>query len=120
MKKRTQGKPPANALSVDNWDDLPKTDTLFRYRVERNGKRNRIVEVSKKRRRVLEGLMNRPVMCASRARISDKVLHLKRQSFMDIETIEYANEDGEVHGIYFLRCNVTPLGEVRSKKRGAK
>ena len=121
MKKRVQGKPPTNALSVNKWDDLPSAENPFRYRVEREGKRNRIVTVSKKRRRVLEGLRKNPVMCASRARISDKVLHLKKQNHVDIETLEYSRSDGEVFGVYYLRCNVTPLGQVRpKKKRGVK
>ena len=120
MKRRVSGNPPTNALNVNCWDDLPNKTKPAHYRIVRDGKRNRIVEVSKKRRRVLEGLMQRPVVSASRARISDKVLHLKCQNYVDIETIVYTNENDGEHGVYFLKCNVEYLGDVAPKCKGRK
>ena len=120
MKKRVKGTAPANAWDVTKWADLPDKTAQARYRIVREGKRNRIVTVSKKRRQVLEGLMQRPVISASRARLSDKVLHLKREIYVDIETLVYANEEGGEFGVYFLKCDVQYLGDVSTRTKGRK
>ena len=122
MRKRIEGNPPANTLNADKWDHFPDMEEPAKYRIKMDGKRNRIVTIKGKRRRVFEALRTRPVTSASRARVSDKVLHLRSLIGQDsIETVDYSNDQNEWYGIYFIRCFVEYIGDVAPKtKRGAK
>ena len=113
--------PPKEALDVSKWSDLPSAENPYRYRIERDGRRNQIRVVANKNRRVLAGLLNGPIFSASRARISNCKSALLKSGF-DIVCHEHHWEVGgesKIVGVYHLRDVITPMGEVK-KKRGFK
>lgn len=108
MTDKTIEQPPLNTLHVNRWDELPDCKEPAMYSVTVNGEPKTIL-VSKKNRQVLEGLINQPVACASKCRLSDNVLHLRRDHGLDIEMKMYKSTDksgGESYGVYFLNSEV--------------
>ena len=101
--------PPANALRVYGWSDLPNLTEPALYRITDPGQEPREIYASKHKRQVLEGLMRSPLYAASYCRLSDKVLPLRRDDGVNIECKLYSNdpETGrERFGIYFLVSKV--------------
>lgn len=103
------GNPPANARRNNRWRDFPNTISPAQYRVTDETGETRTVTVSKNKRRVLEGLMQAPMYCASPVRISDLVHILKRDYGVDIAMDLYANDsdtDRAKFGVYTLKSKV--------------
>jgi hypothetical protein len=109
--RNVDGKPPRNTKRVYKWDDLPDQAPPQLYEVT-TGATTKRTFISKKRLRVMEGLIKHPLFAASPVRISDHVLHLKTLNGVDIETLVYKNdpETGrERYGVNFLRSTITPV-----------
>lgn len=110
--------PPANALRIYRWADLPNLTTPALYRVTDPGQEPREIYASKHKRQVLEGLMRSPLYAASYCRLSDQVLPLRRDDGVNIECKMYrgdADTGRQKFGIYFLVSKVTRIDsqEVR-------
>ena len=107
---------PSNTLHVNRWDELPDTVKPATYRVVET---NRKFTVQKKTRQTLEGLRNQPVACASKCRISDRVLLLRRDCGLNIE-IEMFQSDGDTQGesfgVYFLESKVERIVEANDEQ----
>lgn len=107
-------RPPANALRVKAWRDLPSDTKKARYKVtDRNGDTHTIT-VSKGSRRILDALIAGPVYCASPVRISDRVCILRHEYGVPIIKEMYENDaatDRSKFGVYFLDCRVERLSD---------
>lgn len=118
MTKVTEQKPPKNAKRIYRWSDLPSKTTPARYRVTDPDQESRVIILSKRRRQVLEGLIDGPIYAASYCRISDQVLPLRRDHGVEIDCEMYRNdpETGRsTYGVYVLQSKVERIGEeVRS------
>lgn len=99
--------PPANTLTVFNWDDLPKNEELAAFRIL-DGDKVKTIRVSRKARRLLEGLMMQPVKVASPCRLSHYADVLRDDYGLNIETIRYPSKikGNSPYGVYFLRSKV--------------
>lgn len=105
-------KPPSNTLFADGWDDLPDTTHPAAYRIEGQ---DQTFTVRKKTRQVLEALMRQPVACASRCRISDRVLLLRRDNGLTIKMTMFPGDgtsQGEAFGVYFLKSEIERAEEA--------
>ncbi len=101
--------PPANALRVYRWADLPNLTAPAFYRVTDPGQEPREIYASKHKRQVLEGLMRSPLYVASYCRLSDQVLPLRRDDGVNIECKMYRGDKDtgrQKYGIYFLVSKV--------------
>ncbi|WP_299661699.1 hypothetical protein [uncultured Ruegeria sp.] len=101
--------PPANALRVYRWADLPNLTAPALYRVIDPGQEPREIYASKHKRQVLEGLMRSPLYAASYCRLSDQVLPLRRDEGVNIECKMYRGDTDtgrQKFGIYFLVSKV--------------
>ncbi len=110
-------RPPANALRVYRWADLPNLTAPALYRVTDPGQEPREIYASKHKRQVLEGLMRSPLYAASYCRLSDQVLPLRRDDGVNIECKMYrgdADTGRQKFGIYVLVSQVELIetGEV--------
>ena len=106
IQKNSQ--PPANTLHVNRWSDLPDCTEPAVYRIHGDGS-SVLFSVSKKRRQVLEGLMQRPLACSSKCRLSQAVLTLRRDCGLVIEMRMFDGSeasDGDRFGIYFLKSEI--------------
>ncbi|NOD48722.1 MULTISPECIES: hypothetical protein [unclassified Ruegeria] len=106
--------PPANALRVYRWADLPNLTAPALYRVTDPGQEPREVYASKHKRQVLEGLMRSPLYAASYCRLSDQVLPLRRDDGVNIECKMYrgdADTGRQKYGIYVLVSQVELIEE---------
>lgn len=110
--KTNQLKPPANAQRIWRVADLPKHRAPAHYLIATDDGEPTKVLLSKRRRQVMDLLMQGPVYCASPVRISDIVHLLKRETGVQVDT-EYYPGDVETgagaFGVYFCRSNVTLL-----------
>lgn len=107
--------PPANALRVTGWRDLPKEKGVARFEVTRADGGTRTIFVRKRNRRILQALIKQPVFCASPVRISDVVHVLGREYGINIDTTLYAdhnNDDSQRFGVYTLLDSVTLISGV--------
>ena len=103
--------PPANTIHVSRWDDLPDEIKPATYRVIDTG---HTFTVQKKTRQTLEGLIRQPVACASKCRVSDRVLLLRRDCGLNIEMEMFKGDghsQGESYGVYFLKSKVERIGD---------
>jgi hypothetical protein len=91
--------PPVNALTVHSWASLPPARGIQAFKITNPSGAVRTMRIEQHRLQVLLGLMNQPVRCASFARISQYVGHLKHDHGVLIHTERY---DSNAFGIYFL------------------
>lgn len=104
--------PPSNTKRVYKWNDLPNETKPARYIIEDEGQPPRTITVSRRKRQVLEGLMQSPLLAASYCRISDQVLPLRRDFGVNITCTIYKKdpETGrEIYGVYTLESKVTRI-----------
>ncbi|MCV2866915.1 hypothetical protein OE647_19615 [Defluviimonas sp. WL0075] len=109
---KTDKTPPRNAQRIYRVGELPKDRTPAHYRITRRDGEAVTVTLQKRRRQILDLLMQGPVYCASPVRISDIVCVLKHELGLDVETVIYpGNRQAGAgdYGIYFLRSAVARL-----------
>ena len=102
---------PSNTLHVNRWDDLPDDIKPATYRIINTDHK---FTVQKKTRQTLDGLIKQPVACASKCRISDRVLLLRRDYGLNIEMEMFQSDgdtQGESFGVYFLESKVERIVE---------
>ena len=102
-------KPPPNLLDARKWADFRAEKSIAHFLVEEADQEPRKIAVSRNMRLVLEGLMRGPVLAASRCRISDQVLPLRRDKGLNIQCTIYQNgADGNAtkYGVYTLQSKV--------------
>ena len=107
-------RPSAKTLRVYGWTNLPSEKAPARFRVTDDTGESSIVTLSKNKRRILEGLMEQPMFCASPVRISDIVCVLKADHAINIHTELYANDretDRAKYGVYTLVDRVELLSD---------
>jgi len=104
-------RPPANALHVNAWRDLPPDRNPARFRVTNAIGRCHEIKLKQGNRVVLEALMMQPLYCASPVRISDRVSILKHKFSIAVDTKDYEIDTmiGGRFGIYFLDCQTERL-----------
>jgi hypothetical protein len=105
MTIRKTTKPPANALRVEAWRDLPGDREKARYKITGNDGDTRTITVAKGNRIILDALIAQPVFCASPVRISDRVCILRHEYGVPIIKEMYENDtatDRAKFGVYFL------------------
>ncbi|MDA8746659.1 hypothetical protein N9M66_00430 [Litoreibacter sp.] len=112
-------RPPANALRVDAWRDLPLDTAPATYRVNDSEGETHKFTLAKGNRIILDALLKQPVYCASPVRISDRVCILRRDYGVPITKEMYENDtatDRAKFGVYFLDASaverVTYEGEA--------
>ena len=71
-------RPPSNAKRIYRWDDLPDAKGIERYIVNPNDANAEEIKLAKRKRQVLEGLMQGPIYAASYCRLSDQVMPSRR------------------------------------------
>ena len=102
-------KPPANALRVERWSDMPKGTAPARYEVVSEDGKTKTFTLAKGNRIILDALIQQPVYCASPVRISDRVCILRRDYGVPITKEMYSNDtatDRAKFGVYFLSGSV--------------
>lgn len=107
--------PPKNTLHVNRWTELPNCLEPAQYCYSKDGKEVYFT-TSKKARQVLEGLMQRPIACASKCRISHYVSVFKRDHGLEIHMTMYRPEGntpqgGESFGVYTLKSNIERVSD---------
>ena len=108
-------RPPANALRVEAWRDLPKDRESARYKITGNDGVVSIITLAKGNRIILDALLKQPVYCASPVRISDRVCILRHEYRVPIIKEMYENDaptDRAKFGVYFLDGCVERLGKT--------
>lgn len=106
-------RPPANALRVRAWRDLPKDRAAAQYRITSEDGEVHVITLVKGNRVVLDALLLQPVYCASPVRISDRVCILRNEYRVPIIAEMYQNDaatDRERFGVYFLNGSVERIG----------
>ncbi len=101
----TTERPPANALRVDRWSDMPTAKSPARYEVIADDGTTKTITLAKGNRIILDAMINQPVYCASPVRISDRVCVLRRDYGVPITKKMYLNDpatDRMRFGVYFL------------------
>jgi hypothetical protein len=107
-------RPPASALRVESWRDLPKDGAAARYKITREDGGVNFITLAKGNRIILDALLKQPVYCASPVRISDRVCVLRREYSVPITREMYENDaatDRAKFGVYFLNGRVERLGD---------
>lgn len=102
-------RPPANALRVEAWRDLPSDPAPARYRITGEDGTVHQITLAKGNRIILDALLNQPVYCASPVRISDRVCILRREYRVPITKEMFENDaatDRAKFGVYFLNGQV--------------
>ena len=105
--------PPANALRVKGWHDLPSQRTPARYQVTDNDGNTRTFTLAKGNRVILDALLKSPVYCASPVRVSDRVCILRHEYGVPITIEMYQNDratDRAKFGVYFIGEGVERIG----------
>lgn len=98
-------RPPANALRVKRWADLPTETAPAQYEITLADGTTSIIKLAKDNRTLLAALINQPVYCASPVRISDRVCILRHEYGVPITKQMYANDKATGRakfGVYFL------------------
>jgi hypothetical protein len=98
-----KGQPPLDFLDAQKWADFPQATGKHTFRVTSQHGATKQITVSHHTLHVLLGIMQRPVVCASRARVSQYIGKLKNELGVQIETVMY---DGGAWGLYFLISKV--------------
>ena len=107
---------PPNTLHANRWDEFPDTVKPATYRIVGTDHK---FTIQKKTRQTLEGLRNQPVACASKCRISDRVLILRRDCGLNIEMEMFQSDgdtQGESFGVYFLESKVERIVEANDEQ----
>jgi hypothetical protein len=102
-------RPPANALRVEAWRDLPPDRAPARYKITCKDGAVHQITLAKGNRIILDALINQPVYCASPVRISDRVCILRREYRVPIIKEMFENDattDRAKFGVYFLSGRV--------------
>lgn len=102
-------RPPANALRVEAWRDLPSDPAPARYMITGDDGTVHQITLAKGNRIILDALLNQPVYCASPVRISDRVCILRREYRVPITKEMFENDaatDRAKFGVYFLNGQV--------------
>lgn len=110
--------PSRNTKRIYKWADLPGDTKPAKFTIECEGKEPRTITVSRRKRQVLEGLMETPILAASYCRISDNVLPLRRDYGLDIACTVYKNDPDtgrDIYGVYTLANTVTRIDGVPHK-----
>ena len=104
--------PPATSQRIYRVADLPQEREPADYNIANNVEKPRLVTLAKRKRQIMDLLLQGPVYCASPVRISDIVHILKREIGLDVETKIYPGEPetgaGD-YGVYFLQSRVTRI-----------
>lgn len=103
-------KPPLTAQRVWQVSDLPRARGPAKYQIVDGKGLDCIVTLSKRRRQVMDLLIQGPVYCASPVRISDIVHLLKRETGVEVDTQYYPGDKetgAGTYGVDFLRSIVT-------------
>lgn len=111
-EKLKRKRPPANALRVEAWRDLPAAREPQLYEITDESGVTRVIELAKGNRIILDALLAQPVYCASPVRISDRVCILRRDYGVPIEKEMYENDtatDRARFGVYFIGKGVKRL-----------
>lgn len=115
INKISAATPPANALRVTGWRDLPKEKGVARFEIKKADGAARTIVVRKRNRRTLQALIKQPIFCASPVRISDVVHILGRDFGVNIDTTLYADPDDDDclrFGVYTLLDSVRIIAGV--------
>jgi len=105
-------RPPANALRVSKWTDMPAGTKPARYAITDANGETRAITLAKGNRIILDALISQPVYCASPVRISDRVCILRNDYGFPITKEMYKNDtatDRAKFGIYFIGDGVRRL-----------
>ena len=97
--------PPANALRVTAWRDLPTQTSPVRYEITGKDGSTKTITLAKGNRVIMDALIEQPVYCASPVRISDRVCILRHNYGVPITKEMYENDiatDRAKFGVYFL------------------
>lgn len=113
IKKETSrmknDKPPSNSQRVHRVADLPPERGPTTYVIVNNDEDPKTMTLQKRKRQIMDLLLQGPVYCASPVRISDIIHILKREIGLDVETKFYAGDkatgSGD-YGVYFLKSRV--------------
>ena len=108
-------RPPANALRVEAWRDLPNDGAAARYKITSEDGGVTVITLAKGNRIILDALLKQPVYCASPVRISDRVCILRHEYCVPITKEMYENDaatDRAKFGVYFLDGCVERLGDT--------
>jgi len=101
--------PPTTAQRIMRSADLPQERGAATYIVYNNDEEPLTATLDKRRRQILDLLMQGPVHCASPIRISDIVHNLKREIGLDVETKMFPGDTTIGAGafdVYFLKSRV--------------
>lgn len=112
---RTKARPPANALRVEAWRDLPFDRDPAQCQIKGSDGGTRTITLSKGNRIILDALIKQPVYCASPVRVSDRVCILSHEYGVQIANEMYENDtatDRAKFGVYFLGDGVTRLNDA--------
>ena len=115
---RTHNRPPANALRVEAWRDLPPDATRARYKIIGANGETRLIALANGNRIILDALIKQPVFCASPVRISDVVSILKRSYGVPIDKKMYENDAAPSKarfGVYFLDGGVERIADTEGR-----
>lgn len=108
-------KPTKDTLRIMRVTDLPQARDQAMYQIQNGDQKPRVVTLEKRKRQIMDLLMQGPVYCASPVRISDVVHILKREVGLDVETRFYpgdkATGSGD-YGVYFLKSQVRLLNSL--------
>jgi hypothetical protein len=105
-------RPASGALWVTGWHCLKSETATTEYLVESDGVDPRKISVGKKKRRILDALINAPMYCASPVRLSHYIMLLREENGLDIETEWFRNDPRtgrERFGVYVLKDKVTRI-----------
>lgn len=101
--------PPLNSQRIHRVADLPPYRSPMVYVIANNDEDTHIATLQKRKRQIMDLLLQGPVYCASPVRISDIVHILKREIGLDVETTIYPGDKqtgaGD-YGVYFLKSRV--------------
>jgi hypothetical protein len=114
--------PPSNTRWIIGNQDLPQNYGAARFLITKETGKAFTLVLSKRKRQVLEALMNSPLYFASPIRLSDNVGILRHEHDVSIDTEFYEDESGPIltrYGIYSLADKAEYLGEVSSDKEAA-
>lgn len=112
FQEQINSRPPANALRVKAWRDLPAQTGPASYRITDADGQSRIITLRKGNRVILDALLAQPVYCASPVRISDRVCILRHEYGVPITKEMYANDtatDRAKFGVYFIGDGVSRI-----------
>jgi hypothetical protein len=114
--EQTNARPPANALRVKRWADLPTERAPARYQITDSDGSTRTITLAKGNRIILDALLKSPVYCASPVRVSDRVCILRHEYGVPITKEMYANDratDRAKIVVYFLGEGVERIGGAK-------